>query len=56
VPSDALVHILDGKAEIIISGKPFHLKEGEMAIMRANQPHAVEAEATFEMILTMIRS
>jgi len=53
VPSDALVHILDGKAEIISSGKPFHLKEGEMVIMRANQPHAVKAETGFRMILTM---
>jgi len=29
-PFDALVHILDGDAEIVISGEPHHLKAGEM--------------------------
>jgi quercetin dioxygenase-like cupin family protein len=32
-PFDALVHVLDGEAEIKISGKPFHLKSGEAIIM-----------------------
>lgn len=55
-PFDALVYILDGEAEIVISGKPFHLKEGEMVIMPANQPHSLRAIKKFKMILTMIRS
>lgn len=55
-PYDALVQILDGEAEIVISGKPFHLKEGEMIIMPANQPHALKAVKKFKMILIMIRS
>ncbi len=55
-PFDALVYILDGEAEIIISGKPFHLKEGEIIIMPANQPHSLRAIKRFKMILTMIRS
>ncbi|MEM3061681.1 MAG: cupin domain-containing protein [Candidatus Bathyarchaeia archaeon] len=55
-PFDALVHILDGEAEIVISGKPLRLKEGEMVIMPANQPHALKAVKKFKMILTMIRS
>lgn len=55
-PFDALVYLLDGEAEIVISGKTFHLKEGEMVIMPANQSHALKAVKKFKMILTMIRS
>jgi quercetin dioxygenase-like cupin family protein len=53
-PFDALVHVLDGEAEIKISGKPFHLKAGEAIIMPANEPHAVKASTRFKMLLTMI--
>ena len=55
-PFDALVQVLDGEAEIRISGKPFHLKQGEMIIMPANEPHALKAVRHFKMLLTMIRS
>ena len=55
-PFDALVYLLDGEAEIVISGKPLRLKEGEMVIMPANKPHVLRALKKFKMILTMIRS
>ena len=55
-PFDALVYLLDGEAEISISGKPFHLKEGEMIVMPAQQPHALKATEKFKMLLIMIRS
>lgn len=55
-PFDALVYLLDGEAEIVISSKPLHLKAGEMVIMPANEPHALRALKKFKMILTMIRS
>jgi quercetin dioxygenase-like cupin family protein len=55
-PFDALVCLLDGEAEIVISGKPLRLKEGEMTIMPANEPHALKAVKRFKMLLTMIRS
>lgn len=55
-PFDALVYLLDGEAEIIISGKPRHLKQGEMIIMPADQPHALKAVEKFKMILIMIKS
>jgi quercetin dioxygenase-like cupin family protein len=55
-PFDALVYLLEGEAEIAISGKPIHLKGGEMVIMPANHPHALNAAENFKMILTMIRS
>ena len=55
-PFDALLYLLDGEAEIVISGKAIRLKQGEMVIMPANQPHALKAIRNFKMILTMIRS
>lgn len=55
-PFDALVHILDGQAEIRIAGQPFVLLAGEAIIMPANQPHALRASSRFKMLLTMIRS
>ncbi|MCI5140079.1 MAG: cupin domain-containing protein, partial [Candidatus Electrothrix sp. AR1] len=53
---DAIVQILDGEAEITVSGKPFQLRQGEMLIMPANEPHALRAVARFKMMLTMIKS
>ena len=55
-PFDALVYLLEGEAEIVISGKSLRLKEGEMVIMPANEPHVLRAMKKFKMILTMIRS
>lgn len=55
-PFDAMVSILDGEAEITISGKSFHLKAGEMITMPANKPHALKAIKPFKMMLVMKRS
>ena len=55
-PYDALVYVLDGDAEVVISGKPIRLKKGEFTIMSANEPHALSAVTKFKMLLIMIRS
>ena len=55
-PFDAMVQVIDGKAEIIISGKSNMVSAGEMIIMPANDPHALNAVENFKMVLTMIRS
>ena len=55
-PYDALVHVVEGEAEIIISGKSFDLRSGDAIIMPANDPHAVKATGQFKMLLTMIRA
>ncbi|MCE5305631.1 MAG: cupin domain-containing protein [Chloroherpetonaceae bacterium] len=55
-PFDALVIVLDGEAEIIISGQHNTVSEGEMIIMPANNPHAVFAKNKFKMCLTMIKA
>jgi quercetin dioxygenase-like cupin family protein len=54
-PFDAFVHIIDGEAEITISGKSITVKGGELVIMPANEPHALRAPEKFKMILIMIR-
>ncbi len=55
-PLDALVFILDGVAEVTIAGQPFQVAEGEMILMPANRPHALNAKQRFKMMLIMIRS
>jgi quercetin dioxygenase-like cupin family protein len=55
-PFDAIVQIIDGKAEINISGNPYHLSAGEMLIMPANKPHSLIATEKFKMLLTMFKS
>jgi quercetin dioxygenase-like cupin family protein len=54
-PFDAFVHLIDGTAEITISGKSITVKGGELVIMPANEPHALKAVEKFKMILIMIR-
>ena len=55
-PYDALVDIVDGKAEIIIDGKSYFPECGESIIMPAGIMHAVKAPEKFKMVLTMIKS
>jgi len=55
-PFDALLHILDGEAEVTIFSRPLRLKQGEMVIMPANEPHSLRALKRFKMMLVMIRS
>jgi quercetin dioxygenase-like cupin family protein len=55
-PFDALVYIVDGEAEITISGRPLRVKQGEMVIMPASEPHALKAMRRFKMLLAMIKS
>jgi len=55
-PFDALAHVLEGQAEIVVSGKPLRTTAGEAVLMPANQPHSLKALSRFKMLLTMIRS
>jgi quercetin dioxygenase-like cupin family protein len=55
-PFDAMVYIVDGKAEILIDGAPHLLEGGEVIIMPAGIPHALKAVERFRMVLTMIKS
>jgi len=55
-PYNALVYLVDGEAEIVISGNTHHVTEGEMIIMPANKPHALKAAKKFKMLLVMIHA
>jgi len=55
-PFDAVAHLLEGEAEIVVAGKPLRTKAGEAVLMPANQPHSLKALSRFKMLLTMIRS
>jgi len=55
-PFDATVYCLEGEVEVTISGNPILLKGGEMIIMPANEPHALQAVTPFKMLLIMIRA
>jgi len=54
-PFDALVNIIEGQAEVTISGNLFAVKKGEMIIMPANKPHSLKAAEKFKMVLVMIK-
>ena len=55
-PFDAVVFIVDGKADIKINGVSNVLEVGESIIMPANVPHALIAVEKFKMVLTMLKS
>ena len=55
-PFDAIAIILDGKCEISIDGKINQMSAGEMIIMPANIPHALEATERFKMMLIMMKA
>ena len=55
-PYDALVHIIEGEAEITIEGSKKLLRAGEAIVLPAGKPHKVNAPKRFKMLLTMIRS
>lgn len=54
-PYDAMVQVLDGKAEFVVDGVAHKLEAGQVLIMPANIPHAVRSITRFKMLLTMIR-
>lgn len=54
-PFDALLHVVDGRAEIRIGMHKFTVKAGEQILLPANRPHAVRAGERFMMLLTMVR-
>jgi quercetin dioxygenase-like cupin family protein len=55
-PFDALVQVIEGRAEIRIAGVPYLVSENEMLVMPAQHSHALKALTPFKMMLTMIRS
>ena len=55
-PFEALVHVLDGEAEISVAGVPHRVKAGQMILMPSGVPHAVKAVERFKMTLFLARA
>jgi len=54
-PYDAIAQVIGGTAEIVIDGKPHEVTAGQVLLMPANKPHAVNANQRFKMVLTMFK-
>ena len=55
-PFDTFAQVIDGKVQLIISGKLHLLKTGESIIIPAHAPNYVKPDGRFKMILTVIKS
>lgn len=55
-PFDALVFLMEGEAEITISGTAHRVKGGQLLMLPAGQPHGLKAVSRFKMILVMIKA
>jgi len=55
-PFDAFVFCLEGQVEVTIEGQAHQLKAGELILMPAHKPHALQALTPFKMLLIMFRS
>jgi len=56
VSHDALIHVIDGEAEITVSGVSHRVGAGEMIILPGGEPHAVMATERFKMLLVMLKA
>jgi quercetin dioxygenase-like cupin family protein len=54
-PFDALVLVLDGSMALTIGGKKVDAGAGEIVLLPAGIPHAVEAASAARMLLIMLR-
>lgn len=55
-PFDSFAQIIDGKAEMVISGISHLLLTGESIVIPAHAPNYVKPNGRFKMILTVIKS
>jgi quercetin dioxygenase-like cupin family protein len=51
----AMVQVLSGTCEFLLSGAVHNLKAGDFLYMPPNAPHAVKAITQFSMLLTLIK-
>jgi quercetin dioxygenase-like cupin family protein len=52
---DALVLMIEGEAEIAVSGVQHRLSTGDLLRLPAGQPHALKALTRFMMLLVMVK-
>lgn len=54
-PVKALVQVLEGQLRITIAAAELQLKAGQVVLIPANVPHALQAESPSRMLLMMLR-
>jgi quercetin dioxygenase-like cupin family protein len=54
-PSEALLVVTDGEAEVTIAGERHAVRAGETIRLPANVPHAVHAPVAVRLLLVMLR-
>ena len=54
-PYDALVLVVDGGLDVTIAGETHKLAHGEILLMPADKPHAIQSTIRSKMLLVMIR-
>lgn len=56
VPFDKFIHIIEGRAEILIDDQSYNLKAGEAIVIPAHSRNSIKANERFKMISTVIKS
>lgn len=51
---DAMAHVLEGEAEIVVGGVAHWVTAGHAIVMPAGVPHALRALTPFKMLLTVV--
>jgi quercetin dioxygenase-like cupin family protein len=55
-PFDTFAQIIEGKANIIISGRSHLLETGQSIVIPAHAPNQIKPNGRFKMIMTVIKS
>lgn len=55
-PFDTFIQIIDGKAEVVISGESYFLQRGQSIVIPAHAPNTIQSNGQFKMLLTIIKS
>lgn|SRR5690554_1743717 len=53
---DHFIHILEGKAEVLIDNRSYNLSSGQSIIIPAHSTNSIKASEKFKMISTIIKS
>ena len=56
IPFDTFVQVIDGNAELVISGVSNILSTGQSIVIPAHAPNFVNPNGRFKMILTVIKN
>lgn len=55
-PFDTFAQVIDGQAELVISGKSNILKVGQSIVIPAHAPNLIKPNGRFKMVVTVIKS